>query len=85
MTTIERLTRIENGWIEIQVAVKAVIKSQTRTNGLIASLAETFGHYADAANARTVRLEANLARLEENLDALIRAITTEHSNGKSKR
>ena len=75
MTTDERFARIENGWIEIQEALKGVIQTQTRTTDQIASLAETFGHYADAANART-------ARLEENLDALIRAITTEHSNGK---
>ena len=76
MTADERFARIENGWIEIQEALKAVIKSQSRTNDQIGSLAESIGHYVDAANART-------RRLEENLDALIRAITAEHSNGKS--
>ena len=96
MTTEERLERIENGWFDIQQALKAVIQVQANasdridgraeslktviqvqanTSDRIASLAESIGQYVDAANART--------RLEDNLDALIRAITAEHSNGKS--
>ena len=92
MTTEERLERIENGWFDIQQALKAVIQVQAnasaRIDGLaeslktviqvqantsdrIASLAESIGQYVDAANART-------RRLEDNLDALIRAITAEH-------
>ena len=76
MTTEERLERIENGWIDIQQALRAVIQVQTNTNERIAGLAESIGQYVDAANART-------RRLEDNLDALIRAITAEHSGGKS--
>jgi hypothetical protein len=76
MTTDERLERIEYGWLEIQQALKAVIQVQTNTNERIASLAESIGQYIDAADART-------RRLEDNLDALIRAIAAEHSNGKS--
>ena len=76
MTAEQRLERIENGWLEIQQALKVVIQVQTNTNERIASLAESIGQYVDAADART-------RRLEDNLDALIRAITAEHSNGKS--
>jgi len=76
MTAEERLERIENGWLEIQQALKTVIQVQTNTTERIASLAESIGQYVDAADART-------RRLEDNLDALIRAITAEHSNGKS--
>ena len=76
MTTEDRLERIENGWLEIQQTLKAIIQVQANTNQTIATLAESVGQFADAANAR-------LSRLEENLDALIRAITAEHSNGKS--
>ena len=76
MTTEERMERIENGWLEIQQALKTVIQVQTNTTERIASLAESIGQYVDAAEART-------RRLEDNLDALIRAITAEHSNGKS--
>ncbi|MBZ5624643.1 MAG: hypothetical protein LAQ69_38965 [Acidobacteriia bacterium] len=38
---------------------------------------KSIADYMDASNAR-------MKRLEENLDALIRAITAEHSNGKGK-
>ncbi len=76
MTPEERLDRIENGWLEIQQALKAVTQSQINTNEKIGSLIESIGKYVDSASART-------SRLEENLDALIRAITAEHSNGKS--
>ena len=75
MTTEERLEHIENGWLDIQQALKAVIQVQINTNQSLATIAESFGQYATAADART-------RRLEENLDALIRAITAEHSNGK---
>jgi hypothetical protein len=76
MTTEERFERIENGWLDIQQALKTTIDAQTRTNQTIASMAESIAHYAGAADAR-------MRRLEENLDGLIRAITAEHSNGKS--
>ena len=82
MTTEERLENIENGWLDIQQALKTIIQVQINTNQNLATIAESFGQFVDAANARTSRLEDNLARLEDNLDALIRAITAEHSNGK---
>jgi hypothetical protein len=76
MTTEERFERIENGWLDIQQALKTTIEAQTRTNQAMTSMAESIAHYADATDAR-------MQRLEENLDGLIRAITAEHSNGKS--
>ncbi len=76
MTAEERFERIENGWLQIQTALKSVIDSQARTNETIGELAASIGHYVDAADAR-------MRRLEENLDGLIRAITAEHSNGKT--
>lgn len=41
------------------------------------TLTQTVSRYVDAADARMKRIEANL-------DALIQAITREHSNGKGK-
>jgi len=75
MTTEERLERIENGWLDIQQALKLTIAIGTRTNETIAAMARSIAHYADATDAR-------MRRLEENLDGLIRATTAEHSNGK---
>ena len=54
----------------------ALSEQQTETSKSIASLAETVSKYVSASDARMVRLE-------ENLDGLIRAITSEHSNGKA--
>ena len=59
-----------------QDATKALAASQTRTTETIADLTATVSRYIDAADAR-------MRRLEDNLDGLIRAITAEHSNGKS--
>jgi len=55
---------------------------------------EMVNRYVEAADARMTRLEETLARfaessdarmraVEQNLDALIRAITAEHTNGRS--
>jgi hypothetical protein len=76
MTTEERLEHIENGWLDIQQALKTVIQVQTNTIAEIGTIAESMGQFVDAANTR-------ISRLEDNLDVLIRAITAEHSNGKS--
>jgi hypothetical protein len=48
-----------------------------QTDATIRELAAAVTRYVDAADAR-------MKRIEENLDALIRAITLEHSNGKGK-
>lgn len=71
----ERLQRIEQGWLNIQASLKAVIDSQTRTNETIQSMTQSMINYAAA-------LDARMTRLETNLDGPIRAITTEHGYGK---
>lgn len=84
MTPEERMERIENGWLELQRGHKELQQghrelqqSMKLTNEAIASLAATVDRYVSASDERMKRIEANL-------DALIRAITAEHSNGKGK-
>jgi len=64
--------------MDTQAATAALLRAQAHTQEAIAEMATSIGKYVDAAEART-------KRLEENLDALIRAITADHSKGKSKR
>ena len=63
--------------LRTQTATEGLVRAQTQTQETIGSMATSIGKYVDAADAR-------MMRLEENLDGLIRAITAEHSNGKSK-
>jgi hypothetical protein len=62
---------------DIKTAMSGLIEAQTATQRSFATLNESISRYVDSADART-------KRLEENLDALIKAITAEHSNGKGK-
>jgi len=71
------LQALAEAQVRTQAATEGLVKAQTHTQEAIADMAASMGKYVDAAEART-------KRLEENLDALIRAITAEHSNGKSK-
>jgi ornithine carbamoyltransferase len=73
----EQLTAIASTLQAVVNAQLALTNAQTRTQETIADMAASIGKYMDAAEART-------KRLEENLDGLIRAITAEHSNGKTK-
>ena len=60
--------------------VEAVTNLTATVNGMaitVNSMAVTVDKYVQASDAR-------MKRLEENLDGLIRAITSEHSNGKAK-
>lgn len=66
----ERFQRIENALLNLAALQEG---NQKALGTLIASISA----YVDQANERT-------KHLEENLDALIRAITTEHKNGKTK-
>jgi ABC-type transporter Mla subunit MlaD len=84
MTTEERLEAITatvqaiaEAQLRTQTASEGLVKAQTQTQETIASMTASISKYVDAAEAR-------MKRLEENLDGLIRAITAEHSNGKSK-
>ncbi|HEV8500417.1 MAG TPA: hypothetical protein VGR63_02485 [Casimicrobiaceae bacterium] len=61
---------------ELKELFAVLIGQQTATSKSIGDLAETVTKYVAASDAR-------MARLEENLDGLIRAITSEHSNGKA--
>jgi uncharacterized protein involved in exopolysaccharide biosynthesis len=90
MTTEERFERIETtllatadtlktlaeSHLATQAATASIAQAQARTQTAIADMTTSIGKYVDAAEAR-------MTRLEENLDGLIRAITAEHSNGKS--
>jgi hypothetical protein len=61
---------------ELKALFSTLIEGQTRTDQSVNELAVTVNKYVEAADAR-------MRRIEENLDGLIRAITREHSNGKS--
>jgi hypothetical protein len=71
MTAEERFERIE-------AALHGIVEAQHIQADAISQLVRIIGSYADSADAR-------MKRIEENLDGLIRAITAEHSNGKSGR
>ena len=58
-------------------AINKLAEAQASNQASQQALNESITRYVDAAEARS-------KRLEENLDALIRAITAEHSNGKNK-
>jgi len=62
--------------LRTQAVIEAVARAQTSTQEALAGIAASISRYVDAADAR-------MRRLDENLDGLIRAITAEHSNGKS--
>jgi hypothetical protein len=75
---IERtLQVVADSMVVTQGLLKTVAESQARTHETVTGMAESISHYVDAADAR-------MKRIEENLDGLIRAITAEHTNGKSK-
>lgn len=77
MNLEEQLTAVATTLQAVVNAQLALTNAQARTQETIADMAASVGKYVDAAEART-------KRLEENLDGLIRAITAEHSNGKTK-
>jgi len=95
MTPEERFARIEQA-LERMTALQE--KHQATMYGLqesnqkmLGSLTESIGKltesttaFAEEARAYAADSRARMARLEANLDALIRAITTEHKNGKNK-
>jgi len=62
---------------ETQGLLRTLVDSQARAQATISGLVKSSDSYADAADAR-------LKHIEENLDALIRAITAEHTNGKNR-
>ena len=72
-----------------------IYESHLKLQDAVIELTRTVSGYMDSADARMRRMEdrldeiteaadVRLKRIEENLDGLIRAITAEHSNGKSR-
>ena len=62
---------------DTKALLNILIEGQIRTDKSVNELATTVSRYVDAADAR-------MKRIEDNLDGLIRAITSEHGNGHSK-
>jgi hypothetical protein len=60
---------------ELEPLFHALVEGQMRTDKSVNEFAVTVTSYVDAADAR-------MKRIEENLDGLIRAISSEHSNGR---
>ena len=75
MTPEERFERIEANMLAVSDAMKVLVQSQTGTQQAITDMAKSISQYIDGADAR-------MKLIESNLDALIKAITAEHSNGK---
>ena len=88
MTADERFERIESNLLamtetqaawqnDFRKAMDGLVEAHTLQQKSLATLTASVAvFYVDESNAR-------VKRLEENLDALIRAITSEHSNGKT--
>jgi hypothetical protein len=77
VTTEERFERIENELAVIVQAQHGIVEAQRIQAETLGQLMQTIGAYVESSNAR-------MKRIEDNLDGLIRAITAEHTNGKSK-
>jgi hypothetical protein len=75
--TEKRFERIETNLDLVTVALRKITDGLDRNITAQMSLNESISRYVDAADAR-------MKILEKNMDALIRAITAEHSNGKGK-
>jgi hypothetical protein len=89
MTTEERFERIENGFLRFQESMRIVAEAQAGNQALLKTVLEmqsrnqeTLGGLMESIDRCAVAADARMKRIEENLDALIRAITAEHSNGK---
>jgi len=70
--TVGQLMRSVGAYIDSSSA------RMTRTEDSLARTRELLEHFVESSDIR-------MRRIEENLDALIRAITAEHSNGKATR
>lgn len=93
----ERLDRIEANLENLTVALGGLVQlaeSNHRSIGSLATLAESnqraiaalvvsVDRFVDSSNAYLEDSKARMAQMEANLDALLKAITREHSNGKT--
>lgn len=90
MTTLERveanllaITEAQISWQkDIRRAMDVLVEAHTLSQRKLETLMESISKYVDASSEFITESKARTKRLEENLDALIRAITAEHSNGK---
>ena len=90
MTTLERveanllaITEAQISWQkDIRRAMDVLVEAHTLSQRKLETLMESISKYVDASSEFVTESKARTKRLEENLDALIRAITAEHSNGK---
>jgi uncharacterized iron-regulated protein len=83
MTPEERFTRIEANLQAASEALKLTIEAHTRTEEAMADMSRSITKYAEAASQYVESANTRMQILEKNMDALIRAITSEHGNGKT--
>jgi hypothetical protein len=77
MTTEDRFEQIERDLAITAQTLKGLAQVHEMHQNTLGELIKTVNAFVEDSRVRT-------KRLEDNLDALIRAITTEHSNGKGK-
>lgn len=75
-------------WEEMEAAIRSIVELQrlnTETLGTLLQTSQESQRRLDAAIERYVdAADARMKQMEQNLDALIRIITAEHSNGKGR-
>jgi hypothetical protein len=78
-TLLEETARIV---LRNEQAIVSLIKTTEGLQTAVGSLAETTAHYIDASDARMKESDARMRQIDDRLEALIRIIAAEHSNGK---
>jgi hypothetical protein len=78
-TLLEETARIV---LRNEQAIVGLIKITEGLQTAVGNLAETTAHYIDASDARMKESDARMRQIEDRLEALIRIIAAEHSNGK---
>jgi hypothetical protein len=95
--TTQTVQTLAESHVILQGALRAMAENQTALQRTVADLQGIVGALAGKVDALAVKIDvyivasgahaeetgARLRRIEENLDGLIRAITAEHSNGKT--
>jgi len=84
MTPEERFERIEANLQKTSELQTVLVEAQIRLTESLSSLTASVNAHVDEARAYATESRARMAQMEANLDALIRAITAEHKNGKKK-
>jgi len=84
MTPEERFERIETNLQLTSELQTKLVEAQLRLTESVSKLTESVAAHVDESRAYVAESRARMAQIEANLDALIRAITAEHKNGKQK-